>query len=128
MLTCTFAPTDPERGDGEATLHLKGRATIETCTEFRDALRAALTGCRNLTIDVSEVEAIDLSCIQLFCSAHKTALNQGKNVTIANPQGEEFTASIRNVGLTCTLPGTCQGDPDHFCLWGNPEAICRREP
>jgi len=72
---------DFELNDG--TLAVGGELTVEHAVAFRDALLAALECQGSLTVELSRVTEVDLACLQLLCSALKTAGSLKKDVTIS---------------------------------------------
>jgi anti-anti-sigma factor len=62
-----------------------GQLTIEHAAEMRDALLEALSTDGDMRIDMSGVEEADLTCVQLICSACKSARATGKNIYVKNP-------------------------------------------
>lgn len=66
-----------------ATLVLSEELTIARVSAIRDALQNVLEEADNLTVDVGVASEIDLSFLQLMCSAHRTGASRGKQVTLA---------------------------------------------
>lgn len=69
----------------ETHLTLAGRLTIEHAGELRDALKKALEGTQSLEISLEGVEAVDLSCLQLLHSAHRSAAADKKKISFRGP-------------------------------------------
>ncbi len=65
---------------GLRTLAPQGKLTIENASEFRVELLSALSDASALLIDMSGLEEIDLSGVQLIYSARRSALSQGKEL------------------------------------------------
>lgn len=59
-----------------------GDLTIEHAAKLREALVTALSSGTDVEIDMSRVETVDISCLQLLCSACKSANKAGRTVTI----------------------------------------------
>lgn len=89
------------------------------CTiENAHALHCALLDPKGLAgevvVNMSEVRHIDVSCLQLLCSAHHAAVRQGRKVTLKNVKAEtrdvmKILGFVRHVG--------CRDDSDGRCLW-----------
>jgi anti-anti-sigma regulatory factor len=65
--------------DGTA-LKVCGNLTVENAEELKALLNKLNEGTDHLSLDFSEIEAIDIAGLQLLCSAHKTWSRAGKNV------------------------------------------------
>ena len=96
-------------------LKLEDRWTIERAHELKGALVAALSGNDQVIIDLEEVTEVDLSFLQLLCSAHRTSLKLNKHFALQDNQPEAFTRAVRDAGYARTLG--CHGDPYKSCLW-----------
>jgi len=62
------------------TLAPQGKLTIEKASQFREELVSALAEASTLLIDLSDVEEIDLSGVQLIYSARRSAIAKGKEL------------------------------------------------
>lgn len=100
---------------GETGILAVGEAlTIEDAAELKTAIADAFAATIHLYIDLSQVKEIDLCCLQLFCSAHRTAVSAGKTLALRNA-GEGFGESSRNAGYLRHVG--CMPDVGHDCLW-----------
>lgn len=88
--------------------------TIESAAELKTAITDALAAATHLGIDMTRVTTIDLCCLQLFCSAHRAALKEGKTLSILSG-GEGFLESIRETGYL--RHEGCLSNSVHDCLW-----------
>ena len=67
-----------------ATLHCEGELNISRAAELRTAMLSAFElGSKKVVLDFSKVESIDLACMQLVCSAHKTALKKEASLDVS---------------------------------------------
>lgn len=96
------------------TLVLSESLTIEDAAGLKEAVGDALTASTRLTVDLSSVDAIDLCCLQVLCSAHRTAVSRDKTLTILNPC-DGFRETIRETGYLRHVG--CMDTGDHRCLW-----------
>jgi len=100
---------------GTATVTLAGDLTIASAAELRDMLSRALTETDRVVVCLGQVEDMDLSCLQLMCSAHRTAIRQGKGFVFQGRRPEAFTRIADKAGFlrgrSCTL------NPGKDCLW-----------
>jgi anti-anti-sigma factor len=98
-----------------AVLRLKGSWTIERANELKHALMDALKGGDQIIIELEELMEVDLSSLQLLCSAHRTSLKLGKRMALHERQSEPFSRVVREAGFGRTLG--CHKDPQKSCLW-----------
>ena len=85
----------------KGTLTLKGELTLSNIQRVKEALLAVFSRFKEINIIIENIEHIDLSCIQLFCAAHKSAVKQGKSMVITPPRGEpaKFTEALEYSGF-----------------------------
>jgi anti-anti-sigma factor len=102
--------------DGQqGVVKLEGEITIQSAGEFRDAMIKALEGYEKVYVNVEGVTEVDVSCFQILCSAHRTAVKNNKLLECSGslPEGFRKTAQeagyIRNSG--------CAFDCAKICMW-----------
>lgn len=102
-----------QSGDSGA-LAIGGALTIENAAELKTVIVDALGATTHLVLDLARLATADLCCLQLFCSAHRTADRAGKTIVFSNI-GEGFARALEEAGyvrhIGC-IDGAC---PD--CLW-----------
>jgi anti-anti-sigma factor len=96
-------------------LKLEGSLTIERANELKRALLDALNSCGRIVIDLEGLTDLDLSTVQLFCSAHRTSLKDGKHLALHERKSQSLKQMVRDAGLVRTLG--CHKDPNKKCLW-----------
>ena len=96
-------------------LKLKGSWTIERASELKQVLLEMLNSCDRMSIDLEELTDLDLSTMQLFCSAHRTSLRDGKHFALQEPKSQSVKRMAREAGFSRTLG--CHKDPYKKCLW-----------
>jgi len=96
------------------SLNLTGSLTVKHAKVLREDLLKALNDGTTININLEEITEIDLSSMQLLCSAHRYALNKGKNLSLNDPEGNLFSA-----GKTAGFNGgkKCRFDRNNGCLW-----------
>lgn len=104
-----------ERQNNEARLIFSGSLTFEAIKEMQAALADILGEAEIVTLDVSTVEETDLSCLQLLCSAHRTAGALGKNLRLAWNRSAPFNQVAQAAGYE-RHTGCCL-DRTKSCLW-----------
>ncbi|MDA8088282.1 MAG: STAS domain-containing protein [Nitrospiraceae bacterium] len=96
-------------------LSLSGELTLdEAISDLRNVLLEKLSHADNIVINLDGIKAIDLSVLQLFCSAHRMALTSGKSLSLSS-YPTLFMKAVRNVGLSSLV---CRNDIWRAeCLW-----------
>ena len=96
-------------------LSVSGEWTVEHASRLKGVLMDVLNSSDRVVLDLERITAADLSCLQLLCSAHRTSLNAGKNLSLSTMHPEAFKKAAREAGYARTLG--CHGDPRGSCLW-----------
>jgi anti-anti-sigma regulatory factor len=104
------------RQDGtKGVIDVEGELIVQSAGEFRDAMARALRTFDEVYVNVERVTTVDVSCFQLLCSAHRTAVRNKKSLSCSGNLPEEFRKSamaagyIRNSG--------CAFDCSNVCMW-----------
>jgi anti-anti-sigma regulatory factor len=84
-------------------LKLKGRWTIERVRELKDLLLEALRGGAQIIVEMEEPMEVDLSFLQVLCSAHRSALKLGKRLVLHCKKSQSFGQVVRDAGFAHTL-------------------------
>lgn len=80
-------------------LTLTGDLTISRAADILSLLRESLQAGDEVRIILQEVSRVDLSCLQLLCSAHRTAAAAGKVLTLETPVPNVFRKLMRQAGF-----------------------------
>lgn len=94
---------------------LAGRLAIDTAPELLALLRAQLPAAHKTKLDVSALSEVDLSGMQLICSACRTAQERGHSFNFSGSLAPCVQAAIGVVGLQRHT--TCKHTIDQPCLW-----------
>jgi ABC-type transporter Mla MlaB component len=101
-------------------LRLEGALTISRAAELRGILLQSLDRSGTVEIDLDKIEEIDLACLQILCSAHRTAVRDGKSLSIINKNNSVLIRARFKSGFV--FQKSCSFNPAHDCLWiGGPE-------
>lgn len=103
------------RSGGTDVLKLKGSWTIERANELKRVLLEMLNSCEHMSIDLEELTDVDLSTMQLICSAHRTSLRDGKQLALHERKSQSLKQVVHEAGFVRTLG--CHKDPTKKCLW-----------
>ena len=104
-----------EDAAAEQIVHVKGAISLLTAgklqTVFLDALRP---GARTV-LDGRDIEAVDLSGLQLLCAAHRTYLSHLACFEIRG-RSETLKAAADAAGYSA-CDSVCRHRGEHNCLW-----------
>jgi ABC-type transporter Mla MlaB component len=99
--------------DNEEHVKLTGVMTIEYAREARMLLQDLLVKKDHLCLNLDSVTSIDLSCLQLLCALHKSAMQTGKSVTLEYSPSSVITKALRQAGYIRQTG--CAGNKE--CFW-----------
>ncbi len=101
--------------ESSGELILGGDLTIANAPKIREALIRALERSAHVSVSVEDAAVMDLSFLQLLCSAHQTAVAGQKTFSIKNGHTEEMEKMVRDSGYLRTCG--CSRDSTGTCLW-----------
>ena len=96
-------------------LSLDGDLTIRSITDAKPVFVEALILADRIAINLDKIAEVDLSCLQLLCSAHRASVGLGKHITLSPHVPESFKETARKAGYLRTKG--CAFDKDAACLW-----------
>jgi anti-anti-sigma factor len=103
------------QSDGDRVVTLKGEVTIQQAEQLRMALMEAFEAGDRVRVDLQRVTEVDLSCLQILCSAHRTSLANNKLISIGSLRAEVFNEILVRAGMRRHIG--CPQDVHHTCLW-----------
>jgi anti-anti-sigma factor len=106
---------------GNITLVLDGELTIRRARQIKDILLAQLQAGKATDLDLTDVSAIDISGLQLLCSAHRTLKKSGGDLRVASQLPASIAQIVRTAGFARRRD--CRPNCDHPCLWNLGEPI-----
>jgi ABC-type transporter Mla MlaB component len=92
--------SEKELPDDGHVLTLKGELTITHAETLKTMLSEALQDTNRVQVELAEVSAVDLSCLQLLCSAHRTAAALGKALTLGGEIPPMLHQAMKTAGFT----------------------------
>lgn len=95
-------------------LAIAGEVGIEFASELKSGLLDALQTVTSLEVDLAEVTSAGLCCLQLFCSAHRAAVQSGKSLALNNIS-EGFAGCMADAGFL--RHEGCLNGAGVECLW-----------
>ena len=99
----------------ETELVLDGPLTIENASAIRKKLISMLIREDKTVVCIDSDVPVDLSFLQLLCSAHRTASNLGKSLTLRHQSSGYFPAAVENAAYNRRKG--CVHDRYGTCLW-----------
>ena len=103
------------RENGETIITSGDRLTIENAAEFSRIIREALDASHLVAIEFEPAVAIDITGIQILCSACKSAADGGKIFTYHGPQPQALTDIVASSGAE--RHAACKHNNDATCIW-----------
>jgi anti-anti-sigma factor len=100
---------------GSICVSAEGDLTVEHAVELKTCLLDALGRAQSVRVDLQAIDDMDLTCLQLLCSAHKTALFAGRDLSLCNEKPEPFKRSLDLAGFSRSRG--CAMDLNDSCLW-----------
>ena len=103
--------------EGCRIFYLAGELELPRIDAFRAALIEGLLAGPPAVLDLSGVESIDLSGLQLVCSAYRTCVRLGGGFTLRGVR-EEIRSAAHAAGFRTSNPGAEALDAAG-CIWGD---------
>lgn len=104
-----------KRSGNRTTLTLGGELTLIHADALKETLLVSLQEGGDVTVRFEKVIDMDLSCLQLFCSAHRTAAGAGQRL-IMDIEDAELFHRIRSAAGFIRERG-CTDKTGDTCLW-----------
>ena len=99
----------------KGTIQLEGDLTLPNAAELRSILIKALINADAVTIKFGDVQDLDLSCLQLLCSAHRSAVRLKKQIQFEGSLPKILQETADAAGYL-RLKG-CQLGSEKSCFW-----------
>jgi anti-anti-sigma regulatory factor len=103
------------KSDGNQVVTLSGSLTIDRAVELRSTLLEALDSRDEVLLDLGGAGEIDLSFLQILCSAHKTSLIRHKRFALEGKRPEVLERIVKEAGFR--RQAGCKLDKQKCCLW-----------
>jgi len=105
----------------KTAITLKDKLTINNVGEIYSEFTNALSKVKKTTITFSNITAIDISFIQLFCAFYRAAKEKNMQIEVDAPLKQEFHDYLIRTGF-CTAGGErpeCHEDCVQLLIRGN---------
>jgi anti-anti-sigma regulatory factor len=103
------------RENGATIITSGNRLTIENAADFSRIVREALEASSSVSIEFEPTVEIDITGVQILCSACKCAANSGKIFSYQGLQPQALTAIIISCGAE--RRAVCKYNNDSTCIW-----------
>ncbi len=103
-----------EDKDNARIIRVQGSLSILDSSVLREHLLEALSTRKDVIMDLMETDTMDVACMQVLCSAHKTFFKAGKTMRVAGELSSGVTLSLNSIALD---PRSCDREPHGTCLW-----------
>lgn len=104
-----------KRSGNKGVITLEGELTLPYAEKLRGVLLDALAAVDEVSIAFENVQDADLSCLQLLCSAHRSAVRIRKQVLSSGDQPRIFSDVVEAAGFVRSMG--CKLDCGNSCLW-----------
>ncbi len=104
-----------QKQTGEEAVTLEGELTLPRVEELKSAFLKALVKGDTVSIRFGTVQDVDLSCLQMLCSAHRSAVRMKKKVSVIGTLPKIVRDAAEAAGYM-RLKG-CNLDFENNCLW-----------
>ena len=115
MDAATIKVTMSDNGE-LATVMVGETLTIETCAEFKQALSNALDTARQVVLDAHLLQQVDITSLQLICSACRSASSRNSSITFGDYIPSCYEALRAVIGANQSTP--CNNNRMGSCIWG----------
>lgn len=103
------------RENGEIIVTSGDRLTIENAAEFSRIVREALESSSVVELEFEQTVEIDITGLQIICSACKSAANSGKIFSYHGLQPQALADIIKISGAE--RRAACKHNNDSTCIW-----------
>jgi anti-anti-sigma regulatory factor len=103
------------RENGDITITSGDRLTIETAADFARVVRESLNSSHLVAIEFEPAMEIDITGLQILCSACRSAANSGKIFVYRGLQPQALTDLITSSGAERST--ICKHNNNSTCIW-----------
>ncbi|MCP4114319.1 MAG: STAS domain-containing protein [Desulfobacteraceae bacterium] len=108
-----------EKNGNTVTVKMGGPLTIEHAAELKNFMTSVSEESEKIIVDLDDVTDMDLSCIQLLCSANLCFDNTRKRLIRKSAHPKVITQVLFDAGYTAQM--VCHGIPCKKCFWKGDE-------
>lgn len=100
-----------------ATITLSGNLTISSASQLKSFLLQGLEQAETVVVSFHEISAVDLSIIQLLCSAHRMSVRLDKRLLFGGSVPDSFRDATARAGFDRHVG--CVLDSQKSCIWAS---------
>ena len=104
-----------EEPDHVGLITIEGSIDIQNAEELKSNLIIALQAVDRIYVNIERLDDIDISCLELFCSAHLTSVELKKTISFWSCIPGTFRTKLTDTGFIHHTG--CTHDKDKNCLW-----------
>lgn len=101
--------------NGREVLTVSGVLTVKHAEALKAALLEAVRNAPVVEVIVENIDDLDVTFAQLVCSAHRTAADLNKQMTITGLEQERFSRMLGRFGFFRHIG--CHESTRKSCLW-----------
>ena len=105
----------PAKPESRTEIHLGGDLSVGRAGELRQIITESLSRGEQIVLACSESADMDLSFLQLVCSAHRTALQSNSLLKLSNTLEKKLLTKAGEAGYFRET--ACRSDKNHECFW-----------
>ena len=105
----------PEKPESPTEINLGGDLSVGRAGELRLLISEALNTGEEIVLACSESAYMDLSFLQLVCSAHRTALESNSLLKLSDTLGKQLITKAGEAGYFRET--ACRSDKNNECFW-----------
>ncbi|MBJ6723138.1 STAS domain-containing protein [Geomesophilobacter sediminis] len=106
---------EPAAAGGQEQVKLSGSLTIAHADLLKKELLEALETANEVVVDLSAVDEVDLTGLQLLCAAHQSARNRDKVFRVVDQGNKNYRDVVANAGFERHVG--CARDNSSSCIW-----------
>ncbi len=99
----------------KSVIMLEGDLTLPHAKALKELFTKALQESDEVSIAIVTAHTVDLSCLQLLCSAHRSAIHLKKELAFIGSPPQAFNDAVEAAGLASAVG--CKLENGHKCLW-----------
>lgn len=96
-------------------MRIEGDLVIQNADKLKQALLKTIQEADHVSVNLDNVTELDLTCLQLLCSAHRTCESTKKRLSLFHPLPEAVHQLIKDTGFYRDMG--CEWNREKSCLW-----------
>lgn len=101
--------------NGREVLTVSGALTVKHAKALKTAFLEAVRNAPSVEVEVEKIDDVDVTFVQLVCSAHRMAADLNKQMTITGLEQERLSEMLGRFGFFRHIG--CHESTRKSCLW-----------